>query len=175
MSKAQDVIAQVVSYDLIAQEYYDPKRHPTCANFRDASRILLRRWLAPTPTQARICDVGAGRSLSAEILREERRSLGLLVLVDQSRPMLAYSEGWRGDGATLCVASASALPYSSEYFDVVASSLGDPYNLDSFWAEIHRVLKIGGKCFFTTPSYDWAQAFRSAPDSDSKHSSDFEL
>ena len=164
-----------VSYEVVAGEYYNLERHPTCANFRSASGILFRRWLSFFSLPSHICEVGAGKSLLAEILLEQCRSLHSLMLVDESPAMLAHSETYRGAGAVLYIASASALPHPSRTVDWVVSCLGDPYNSESFWREAYRVLKNNGTCFFTTPSYDWAQAFRSAIDPDSMHDAEFEL
>ncbi len=175
MSQAQNIVSSATSYELVAQEYYDRERHPTCANFRDASHILFRKWLNLFVTCEHICEVGAGKSLLAEILFEEHRSLKALVLVDESPSMLAYSEAWRQAGVAMDLASASTLPYGPESFDVVASCLGDPYNVIPFWSEVHRVLKDKGKCLFTTPSYEWARAFRATTDTNAMHSSEFEL
>jgi hypothetical protein len=44
--------------------------------------------------------------------------------------------------------------------EIIISLLGDPYNSERFWSEASRVLKTGGLAFFTTPSWDWANAFR---------------
>jgi SAM-dependent methyltransferase len=175
MNKAQDLITPVTSYELVAREYYDPERHPTCANFREASRTLFQRWLKTVSIRAQICEVGAGKSLLAEILSEERTDLQSLALVDESPSMLEYSEPWRYVGVRLDLASAFALPYGSESFDIVASCLGDPYNSWSFWVEVCRVLKPNGTCLFTTPSFDWAKSFRGATDTDALHSSAFDL
>jgi len=175
MNKTHALISSAVSYELVAQEYYDRERHPTCANFREASRLLFRRWLSRVPNQKLICEVGAGKSLIAEILTDTRRSLDTLTLVDESPAMLDYSQDLKDFGVRLDLASAFALPYDSASFDVVASCLGDPYNSICFWTEVCRVLKPDGICLFTIPSWEWAEAFRERADINSMHSSMFEL
>jgi len=175
MNKEQSLATTVASYELVAREYYDTERHPTCANFRDASRILFKRWLSEFNSRSLVCEIGAGKSLIAEILFEANQELSGLVLVDESHSMLAYSERWRRAGVKLELASAMDLACASESFDAVASCLGDPYNTPSFWREVHRILRPGGKCLFTTPSRDWAVAFRDGSNQDSMHSSEFEL
>jgi SAM-dependent methyltransferase len=177
MNKTQALITPVVSYELVAQEYYDPERHPTCANFREASRLLFRPWLSLVPNRKLICEVavGAGKSLLAEILSEALRSLNTLTLLDEAPSMLSYSRALKEVGVRLDLASVFALPYGSESFDVVASCLGDPYNSISFWTEVRRVLKPDGICLFTTPSWEWAKAFREITDTNSMHNSAFEL
>ncbi len=162
------------SYELVANEYYDSDRHPTCANFREASRILLRKWLLPLTSSWRVCEIGAGKSITAEILSEEKRPLNGLTLVDESPSMLAYSKQWVRKGASLKLGVASQLPFATEEVDVVVSCLGDPYNGVSFWREISRILRREGVCLFTTPSHDWARSFRQQTHSD-QESAQFEL
>jgi SAM-dependent methyltransferase len=174
MTKAA-ISTTTASYDLVAKEYYDSKRHPTCANFREASSIIFRQWLSLVSDESRICEVGAGKSLVAEILAEDQKDLRVLTLVDESESMLRYSESLRGAGARLIVASALRLPVDPKSFEVVASCLGDPYNCTAFWTEVHRVLKPNGICLFTTPSWEWATAFRDSTDASSMHNSVFEL
>src|SRR5216683_2735662 len=111
MNKTQAILAPVASYELVAQEYYDAERHPTCANFREASRLLFRRWLSLVPNRKLICELGAGKSLLAEILTEALRSLDTVTLVDESPSMLAYSRALKEVGVRLDLASVFALPY----------------------------------------------------------------
>lgn len=150
-----------VSYEDVACEYYDPVRHPTCANFREASRILLTRWLGQFPVGSDwLCDVGAGKSLMAELLTSAGSGLDRLLLIDESRSMLSYSHAWTTAGARVALADARSLPLRSETLGCLVSSLGDPYNDPLFWDEAYRVLRAGGIVHFTTPSYDWAFAYR---------------
>jgi SAM-dependent methyltransferase len=175
MSETYQPITVASSYELVAREYYDPERHPTCANFREASRIIFQRLLGLVSDHLSVCEVGAGKSLLAELVAGTNGNLGSLILVDESPSMLRYSEAWRNLGVKLRVASAFALPFATATFDVLVSCLGDPYNSIAFWQEAHRVLKPHGKCLFTTPSWEWARAFRDVTDAVSMHSSAFEL
>jgi ubiquinone/menaquinone biosynthesis C-methylase UbiE len=157
------------SYEFVAREYYDAGRHPTCANFREASRILLSKWLLPLAGSRHVCEIGAGKSIAAEILSNKNRRLDGLTLVDESPCMLSYSKRWIREGASLEIGAASHLPLEDEQVDVLVSCLGDPYNHVSLWREASRVLKHEGVCLYTTPSHDWAKNFRlkthSYPDS----------
>ena len=173
--KPLETTALAASYELVAREYYDSDRHPTCANFREASRIIFRRWLTLVPNHSGVCEVGAGKSLLAELFAETKRNLSELTLVDESQTMLRYSDEWKDLGVRFHVASVFALPFATESFDVVASCLGDPYNSISFWVEVRRILKPNGICLFTTPSWEWAKTFREIADPKSIHSSVFEL
>ena len=150
-----------MSYEQLAAEYYDRKAHPTCFNFRTASASILGMWKGVLIEAKAACEVGCGMSLYAELLRREGRDVGQLELVDSSPSMLAYSAVWLRHGAKLTVADAADLPFTDGSFDVVVSSLGDSYNTGAFWRESRRVLRHGGTLAFTTPSFEWATAFRS--------------
>lgn len=162
-------------YDDLAAEYYDRVRHPTCANFRDASGILLRSWLDVVNARTGwICEVGPGKSLWAEIMSPDAARLCQLVLIDSSPLMLAHSKPlWRA-GARMIVGDASRLPLVSEAVDVVVAVLGDSYNLPSFWRESARVLRPGASIVFTSPSYEWACVYRTGSASGSAWA-EFEL
>jgi SAM-dependent methyltransferase len=149
------------TYEQLADEYYDPRLHPTCANFREASALALAPWLRIAIEQSTVvAEVGAGRSLAAEEFTVRHLSLSNLFLLDSSRKMLAHSSTWGDRGARLIISDAKRLPFAPETFDLVVASLGDPYNGLEFWRAAHRVLKPGGHVAFTTPSYEWAVAFR---------------
>ncbi|MBV9439138.1 MAG: methyltransferase domain-containing protein [Candidatus Eremiobacteraeota bacterium] len=150
------------AYEELAGEYYDPVRHPTCANFRMASGIALRRALQKKgPLVGSACEVGSGDSLLAQILSESGASISRLLITDSSPAMLAYSERWDALGARRRLAEAASLPVADGSVDLLVSSLGDPYNDAGFWSEAGRVLAPGGRVLFTTPSYAWSHAFRS--------------
>lgn len=151
------------SYSLIASEYYDVDHHPTCANFDQ----LSRRFLEPRVedflfTGSRNLEVGTGRSAMAPVAFRTFGDTRSCVLLDASRCMLGHSADWQKSGAHLIVGDAGSLPFSPNTFDLLTSSLGDPYNHPGFWSEAHRVLKKGAMCLFTTPSADWASRFRTS-------------
>lgn len=149
------------TYSDLASEYYDPGRHPTCANFREASQLLLTPWMCDlTNDRVDLLETGAGASIVCEWLLDTRRRIGGLVVTDVSQEMLRYSRG-----SAICphliVCDAQRLPLISSGFDIVVASLGDPYNSVPFWSEVARVLRPGGHVLFTTPSFEWALQFRS--------------
>jgi ubiquinone/menaquinone biosynthesis C-methylase UbiE len=149
------------SYEDIASEYYDPIRHPTCANFREGSAILLNKWLREiNPKTGWFCEVGAGKSLVAELLTAKEHRQAHLIVADASPSMLAFSKKWANTITHLVIADSTMLAITSESLDLLISSLGDPYNVPSFWSEAYRTLRPGGTAVFTTPSFDWAMAFR---------------
>lgn len=152
------------SYEDLAGEYYDPKRHPTCANFREASRSLLIPWLQELAGHdTAILEVGAGDSIVSEWLAGSKRTVRRFVAADLSWNMLRHSLD-HGIRAELVVCDAQQLPFTPNSFDIVVSSLGDPYNSIQFWKEAKRVLKRNGLVLFTTPSFEWARKFRNSDD-----------
>ncbi len=164
------------SYDDLALEYYDAERHPTCANFREASRLLLRSWLRPfDPGTGTMVEVGAGMSLVAELAVEQNKPLGSLVLLDSSPRMLEYSARWIAMGACRSIASADDMGLQPGSIALIVSSLGDPYNTGRFWSQVESSLTPGGVAIFTTPSHDWVLSFRDPTDPDSISSAEFEL
>lgn len=149
------------SYEDVASEYYDGERHPTAANFRNASALLLEAWLpAAFPQDGEIVEVGAGRSLLAEQLHDVGMPMDSLTLTDASEVMLDYSRVWERYGARIEVADAASLPIEDGTVALLVSILGDPYNTPAFWREVARVLRPDGTCLFTTPSHRWSEAFR---------------
>jgi SAM-dependent methyltransferase len=162
-------------YEAFAAEYYDVERHPTCANFREGSRAILGGWLETSKTMLIYCDVGAGMSLPAEILAPRLTRLDRMFLLDDSPAMLTHSSQWAQLGAHLMLADVSRrIPLETESVDVLVASLGDPYNIGTFWAEVHRVIRPGGRIFYTTPSYEWAVAYRT-PERGGSDAAEFEL
>lgn len=152
------------AYQTIAPEYYDATRHPTCANFRQASALALSPWLRrQCGPAARVCEAGAGKSLVQEFIRDNATLPAHLLVTDASPAMLDYSRKGLAtvkDDAEFAVAFADALPAGAREFTVVVASLGDPYNDTEFWREANRVLESCGQVLFTTPSHEWAAAFR---------------
>lgn len=148
-----------MGYDELAAEYYDPTRHPTCANFREASRALIEMMISEETLQC--CEVGAGGSLYADVAVKRHGDADGLLLTDASLAMLQHSRQWQEHGASLSVARASNLPVGDRSLQLVVASLGDPYDDDAFWHEVARVLAPTGRCLLTTPSWEWARQFRS--------------
>lgn len=148
-------------YQDIASEYYDSMRHPTCANFREASSLLIDKWLRIIqPGGGVFCEVGAGDSLLAELLSSSGVAARELIITDSSLAMLSYSKRWSSTSTHLVLSDAMNLPFSDHSVDLLVSSLGDPYNLPEFWDEVYRVLTPGSIALFTTPAYSWARVFR---------------
>jgi SAM-dependent methyltransferase len=143
-------IPEAPTYDLVAGEYYDGQLHPTCADFRAASFIYLKRLFGELKPSGRIADIGCGRSLVAEFHREN------LVLIDQSFEMLRQNES-SYEMRNIDVEQDSI---GVSEFDWIFAVLGDPYNSLNAWNNISIALKPGGQCVFIVPSSSWAQEFR---------------
>jgi SAM-dependent methyltransferase len=153
------------SYDLIAAEYYDEVRHPTCADFRLAGRIYLERLFASAPLRGRIAEIGSGKSLVAEFLQRD------LVLIDKSAGMLAYNGDWKERR----IVDVEEQPFGHQEFDWVIAFLGDPFNSDRTWRNIGESLKPGGRCIFSVPSFVWAMKFRNESELEKEGFAAFEI
>lgn len=155
------------SYDSVASEYYDSTRHPTCANFSELSKTFIEsripRYIA---INQKILEVGCGRSTAAPILETLNISVAQLTLLDQSKRMLEYSDKWRSRGAQFLMRDVRATALPEDTFQMIVSSLGDPYDDAAFWKEVSRLLLRNGVCLFTTPAWEWASCFRSASERD---------
>ncbi len=128
------------------------------------------------PPEGLICEVGAGKSLVAELLDEqEHAALRRLLITDASPSMLRYSREWEPEGARLTLCESSDLPVADGEVALLISSLGDPYNELAFWNEARRALTPGGFALFTTPSYEWSSSFRSSADGEKEMAAAFDL
>jgi hypothetical protein len=156
-------------YDALADEYYNEDLHPTCANFREASRMLVRAWLSSYGLKSPACDLGAGKSLLCEVADELAITRSGIVAVDSGVRMLNHTRAQWPDMDAQCLrAEVSDLPFTSGSQCRALASLGDPYNDLVFWTELARVLCPAGSALFTTPSYAWAFSYRSRVHDDTR-------
>lgn len=163
MTDAETVMLS--DYDEIAEEYYDAKRHPTCANFRDLSKAWIKRLLEAAERRYDSClEVGAGRSILAELKKEGLTQIGRLAISDKSSKMLEHSRDLAAFCNTHFVLDAEApsrlLPEHVNSYDLIVCSLADPYNSEALWHSLRYLVKRNGTILFTTPSLDWAESFR---------------
>ena len=103
-------VIRMGNYGDLAREYYDSVRHPTCANFREASRRLLISWLSTLALSgAHLLEVGAGASIVSEWLSRNGRILDRFIVTDLSSKMLQYSHNHVIDQRIVCDASKTAV------------------------------------------------------------------
>lgn len=143
-------MVELESYGKVAAEYYDEGLHPTCADFRTASRVLLTRIFETVRPSGPIADIGCGRSVVAEF------TTGNLVLVDQSSEMLSQN----AENFEYRVCDVEAEPFGRSEFDWVFAILGDPFNSLPTWRHIRQAMKPRASCVFVVPSYVWSEKFR---------------
>lgn len=149
------------TYADVAKDYYDPHLHPTCSNFGAASEKILDDWLPQFwPGSGWVCEVGAGRSLTASVALASGHKVDRLIISDLEPEMLVQSIAAIEAGAHPVLANAFRLPFKDNCFSLVVASLGDPFNTRAYWAEVFRVLMDGGITLFTTPAYQWSSKFR---------------
>src|SRR5436309_2518274 len=116
--------ALISSYHELAGEYYDAERHPTSANFRDGSVLLVERWVDDDANPSDInWDVGAGDSVLAEVLNARGLALDRTTALDSSPSMLAYSEKWSASGLRLLPGDATQIPAADASAALVLASL----------------------------------------------------
>jgi ubiquinone/menaquinone biosynthesis C-methylase UbiE len=156
-------------YEALSPEYYDAEAHPTCANFTQASQLLLKAFhpalsafLDGLGRAADFADAGCGRSVLAGDLIRRGTHWHSLLLMDRSAGMLAHSRPFAEAGAVLAVADSGALPLRAGGVDVVAAFMADPFNTPQTWREFARIARPGSLSVFTAPSFPWASAFRAA-------------
>lgn len=152
----------MMGYEALAAEYYDADRHPTCADFREATRILLESFIDAQPALHPSLEVGAGCSLVAEVFAARGIDIAALTLTDASTGMLAHSAIWAARGARVITAAVDAPELPTGPYACIFACLGDPYNGPALWQAVARRLRTGGVCFYATPSFEWAEAFRHA-------------
>jgi SAM-dependent methyltransferase len=155
-------------YDIIADEYYEP-RHVTSRNFDTATRAYLREYPFSYSNHGLALDLGAGRGRLGEYCGVTPTRI---VQADVAPNMLTLPEREQALGRV--VADALVLPFKAGAFTIVAAFLFDPFNQGSFFSEVARVLNRGGMFIGTIPHYEWGRALRSG-DGKSLHEAVFVL
>ncbi|OJY00776.1 MAG: hypothetical protein BGP04_25085 [Rhizobiales bacterium 62-17] len=150
---------------MVGAEYYDDQLHPTCADFRAASQVFLKKIFELNAPKGRIADIGCGRSLVREFAGDS------LVLIDESASMLNLNIG-HNEKRRINVINA---PFGNTEFDWIFAVLGDPYNDIKAWRHIAGALKPSGRCVFIVPSYLWAVKFRKSTDEEVVGKARFDL
>lgn len=154
------------SYSQVAKEYYDSSLHPTCANFRDLSLSFIASRLVDWPfpessERMKLLETGAGLTCFDDPSINFKSDRFDITLQDSSAEMLQHSRDFFDNNAHFIISDARSIPVRDDEFDLVVSSLADPYNDEFFWKEVARVTCDGGYWLLTVPSHDWAKEFRS--------------
>jgi malonyl-CoA O-methyltransferase len=129
---------------------YPPRPHNAVMEAESAIVVPLLAGAA----RCRALDVGTGTGRNAAQLRAA--GARLVVAVDLSPDMLRRC----GEPAGRVCADALALPFSSESFGMVSSSLmcGDVDNLAAWIREASRVLRPGGQLVYSDFHPSWSSA-----------------
>lgn len=100
--------------------------------------------------RGRILDVGCGNGNLFSLLPEGRYEL---FGIDFSENMIAEARKKCGDRAAFSVADAEELPFEDDTFDFVVCNASFHHYIhpDTVAAEMHRVLKTGGKLLIGDP------------------------
>ena len=154
-SPAEVDVTNQAGYDLIADEFVEGKR-VTTDNFHTLSLPFFESELSSLLPGSRCLELGPGRGWLRKSVRwpaVDYVSLELSNAMAGSAP-----EDRTAPGKTL--GSARAMPWPSAHFDVVVSSLADPFMYPVALAEIRRVLKPHGQFVFSTPAREWSDALR---------------
>lgn len=162
------MIRQHAPYDAVADEYYDPTRHPTCTNFRSLSKKFIEEYFDAYMKNIKtdlLIETGCGRSLICEIAEDISESIrSILTIQDQSEKMISHSVRWQNSLRDIFISDARNMPVVKSSFHHAFSFLADPYNDKGLWKEISRILTPKGHWFVTVPSHEWATRFRESQD-----------
>lgn len=105
----------------------------------------------------RVLDIGSGPGFLAEDLAHATGPSGKVTGVDLSAQMVSRAQARTScDWLSYRTADATALPFSAESFDAVVSTQVAEYVPDTtaFCAEMHRVLKRGGRGLVIATDWD---------------------
>lgn len=138
-------------YSRVSAEFTDENR-PTTACFHEATRPFWSTVANEARTErCKILEIGPGRNW----LRRNFDWTGVeYYAAEVSSQMVDYVD------ERVVVASARALPFERNAFDMILGALADPYLYPAALLEIKRVLKNGGRFFMTTPAREWSQHVR---------------
>lgn len=140
-------------YALLAGEYYS-KAHKTSRNFDLATRETIGEWRIEN-SLVRSVELGAGCGRVGEFLGVGPDHL---VQVDISAEMLQVKP--REECFIRVRCDARNTPFLDNSFDLAAAFLFDPFNDESLYHEVYRLLDSGGIFIATLPSLAWGSLLR---------------
>ncbi len=106
---------------------------------------------ADAPEALRVLDIGCGTGNMAVLLTGILAKAAVYA-TDLAMPMLEKTRERLGADSLLAASDCEALPFSDSAFDIIVSSLAYQWaqDTDKAFKEAARVLKPGGRFFFTT-------------------------
>jgi len=121
-------------------QVWDAKAYEKNASFVHGMAAGVLEWLAAQPGE-RVLDLGCGDGQ----LTQKIAATGAIVAGADASPQMV--EAARGRGIDAQVAQAEALPFADASFDAVFSNAALHWvrGQDAMMAEVHRVLKPGGR------------------------------
>ncbi len=153
-----------IGYGKVAAEFSEEKRITT-KNFHDLSNTFFQNAIDNYVKNGTKClEIGPGQGwLKKNFVWPEIS----YTAVDISSEMLEYVESDKKINSSI-----NALAIADREFDVIFSSLGDPFCFPTALCEIRRVLKEDGVFVFSAPSHSWIESIRQA---NSKYKTQFVL
>jgi malonyl-CoA O-methyltransferase len=124
---------------------------------------LLRNLAASSQQPAVLLDLGCGTGSFRAALRETCPDASYIGL-DIAPGMVEYARARAGENAGWLVGDAESLPLAAGSVDLIFSSLALQwcYQPQQLFAELARVLRPGGRCFFTSLGPGTLHELRSA-------------
>jgi SAM-dependent methyltransferase len=130
-------------------QYYDQGLGPMI--FVDYAEEMARRVAAAKPMQ--VLETAGGTGIVTRRLRDRLHPGAALTATDLNAPMLDIAKAkFKGEErVTFQTADATALPFGDAAFDAVVCQFGIMFFPDKpkSFREVHRVLKAGGRYFFS--------------------------
>lgn len=118
---------------------------------RDVGKRLLSSLDEVAQAPARVLDLGCGTGFFKQHL-QQRFPQAEYVGLDLAPGMVAYARQHHPQEGAWLVGDAESLPLATDSVDLIFSSLAIQwcYRPDLLFAELARVLRLGGRCVFTS-------------------------
>lgn len=140
-------------YSLIAEEFTEEKRITT-HNFHTLSQQFFisvdNRYVND---ETLVLEIGPGQGWLKKSCLNNTTRYDVLELTEK---MASYNNS----ADNVIISSAARTHIDSDKYDVVFSSLGDPYLHIETLCEVYRILSIGGYFAFSIPAKQWAEYLR---------------
>lgn len=130
---------------------------------RDVGQQLLGKLDAVQEAPTKLLDLGCGTGSFRPALRQ-RYPRAAYIGLDLAPGMVDYARARAADDSIWLVGDAEAMPLAAGAVDLVFSSLAVQWchRPEQLFAELARILRPGGRCFFTTLGPDTLCELRAA-------------